>query len=261
MIVSKTEKEKTINLLQQLTDPILKWNSILQLDALQNDLITEITDEYDFPEWKIRYYLAKRICQQLNDSNINLLLKCYKEENKDILALIQPHFLEYSIKKPKIAIDLLENRFFLLRNLAYKTLISICKHHPSHIRQEIPLQNWIISNQLVNILWKATPNNLSNILIGFENIHTIKATLLICLETNNILAIPYILKYYTQKSFQKLIDKNCHKLNPYQTKSAIKSLFLKCSDSQLKENIYQFIHHHPEFKINKNELNSLKSNL
>ena len=261
MIVSKADKEKTISLLQQLTDPILKWNSILQLDALQNNLITKIADEYKFAEWKIRYYLAKRICQQLNDSNINLLLKCYQEENKDILTLIQPYFYNFCIKKPITAIQLLENHQFHLRSLAYKTLISICKRKPTLIRQEIPLQNWVIANQLLNILWKATPNNPSNILVGFENNHTIKATLLICLETNNMLALPYILKYYTQKSYQKLIDKNCNKLNPYQTKTAITSLFLECSDPQLKENIYQFIHHHPEFKINKNELTSLKSNL
>ena len=118
-----------------------------------------------------------------------------------------------------------------------------------------------LCNQLLNIIWKSYPENKIHILVGFQNPHTIKATLLLCITTQNMTALPHIIGLYHQKTYQKLINKTISQLDAETTINQLSQIQETTKNPMIKENIQLLIKHHPKFNTtNISKKNPLKPN-
>jgi HEAT repeat protein len=194
-IIVKLRKEST------------RWDAILELKLLKDPafippLIALLKDS----DWVVRWSVAEKLGDMKDLRAMEPLLDCLGDSDFHVIKNVQKGLIKFGPIVITSAINRLKLRNSILRNNAMALIESFGSESMSYLKAELTSNDPIILNRVVHLIWKIGKVESEDLLIENLNNKEIQKNIIVMLGSlKSIVAIPYLIKLYENKSHRRLI--------------------------------------------------------
>ena len=194
-------------LIMRLRDEDQRWEAILELKVIEGEALSERLIPYlDDSEWIVRWCLTEKLGDLKDVGSLGVL----KNQLEDSSIYVRRHAARALYRYGVLGIPSLVGGYSLknvsVRQAIHMVLIKMGSKGIKALAAEVAVQNWVVSNRIVQCLYELGTDEAADALVGLLSVKKVRPQLIVLLGLMRCSkAVPSLIKLYDQPSLKRLI--------------------------------------------------------